>query len=261
MAHGKGKTPCIGLFDSGIGGLSVLHACRRRAPGADYLYLGDNGHAPYGSRPREEISAFTRAGLETLFSAGADVAVLACNTATAVALEEMRQAFGLPIVGTEPAVRPAALRYPSVLVLCTPRTAASPRLARLLERYPVAQVCALPAFAAEIEAALREGREPDLAAHLPPTDATCIVLGCTHYALIKEQIGAFYRLPTFDGADGTARRALSLLGQCVDGEWSNLPKINKSSYLFEGPSGGNLVFLGEWGSQNAKIYEHLFKKP
>src|SRR5580693_9393159 len=83
----------IGVFDSGIGGLSVHHALVDRLPGADFVFLGDQANMPYGGRPGEEIVALTRAGCETLFDLGCDLVILACNTAGAIALRRLQQTW------------------------------------------------------------------------------------------------------------------------------------------------------------------------
>lgn len=258
-----GKKTIVGVFDSGVGGLSVLGACVRLAPQFSYLYYGDNARAPYGSRPAGEIVCFVREALQLFRERGAAAAVLACNTATAVAVERMRREFPFPVLGVEPAVKQAAARYGSALVLCTPRTAESERLRRLIARFPACRFTVVPleGLAAEIERSLCEGKEPDLGAHLPPDRSACVVLGCTHYALVSDKIAAFYGVPVFDGAAGTARRLLSVLGGFGEAEGSLGGYINKSSPSFLGESGGEQVFfLGESAPLNEKIYKQMFKK-
>ena len=207
------RRPRVGIFDSGIGGLSVLKQCLNILPYADYLYLGDNARAPYGSRSTEEITAFTAEALDVFREREVDVAVLACNTATAVCINEMRMRYEFPIVGVEPAVSLAARRK-HVLVLVTPRTAESARLHTLLSNYPDVhfEVVALPNLAAAIEAHFTRSAPLTLSDHLPAESACdCAVLGCTHYALIAEEIERYLRMPVYDGAEGAARRASQLV--------------------------------------------------
>ena len=203
-----GKILRVGVFDSGIGGLTVLAACRKRLPYCRFYYFGDNARAPYGSRPREEITSFVFEGMRRFARLGTDAAVLACNTATAVCAERVRAAFPFPVVGVEPAVRPAALKYRRVLVLATPRTAESARLRALVARFPQSkiEVCALPALAGEIERALTRGERLTISDHLPQGTFGGVVLGCTHYAFFRAEIADFYGCEVFDGAEGTARR-------------------------------------------------------
>ncbi len=203
----------IGLFDSGIGGFSVLRACMRLLPDAVYEYYGDLAHAPFGERSREEIVSYTENALEVFEERGVSAVILACNTATAAALGEMRARFSFPVLGVEPAVAPAARRHRRVLVLATPLTASSARLARLLARFPENEfsVLGLRDLAARVEDYFAEKAPLDLGclAAAPPCD--CAVLGCTHYALVAEEIAAYLRVPVYDGAEGTARNLLRTL--------------------------------------------------
>lgn len=162
----------VGVFDSGVGGLTVLNACARRLPQVQFYYLGDNLHAPYGNLPRKEILFRVRAALDCFRKLNVSAAVLACNTATSVCAETVRSEFSFPIVGMEPAVSPAAKYAKSVLVLCTPVTAAGEKLSRLLSRFPDTRffVCPLKALAPAIERALKTGESPDLCALLPPKE-------------------------------------------------------------------------------------------
>ena len=210
------RMPCIGVFDSGAGGLGVLSACLKLRGGVRYYYLADIAHAPYGSSTEREIASYVREGLEIFKDLGADAAVLACNTATAVCVEEMRRAFPFPVVGTEPAVRLAERAgCQQALVLVTPRTARCARFRALLDR---GRGCAFtvfspPGLASAIEASLTEGSRLRLAEHLPRGQFDGVVLGCTHYTLVGEEIAAFYAAPVFDGNLGTARRLLSFAGR------------------------------------------------
>lgn len=118
----------IAVFDSGLGGLSVLRALRRQMPQERFLYFGDSANAPYGSRPTEEIRALTLRSAERLFRAGAKALVVACNTATSAAIEELRARYPERIiVGIEPALKLAVERHPGgkILVMATEATCAS----------------------------------------------------------------------------------------------------------------------------------------
>lgn len=98
----------VGVFDSGIGGLNVLSACIRLAPHLNYYYIGDNKHAPYGNKSCEEIYYRVSCAVELFKLIGIDAVVLGCNTATAVCVQRLREKYAFPIIGTEPAVAPAA---------------------------------------------------------------------------------------------------------------------------------------------------------
>ncbi len=212
------RCPKVGVFDSGIGGLSVLGACLGEVPGAEYAYLGDNARAPYGSRTEGEILAFTDEALGCFLRLGTDAVILACNTATAVAAEAMRKKYPFPVIGVEPALKQAARSCGNVLLLATPVTAASPRVRALADRLPGTRFdfLPLPRLAAAIEDHVLRGAPLNLSEHIPKGLAHAraydgAVLGCTHYALVAGQIGAYLGLKLFDGARGTARRLKTVL--------------------------------------------------
>jgi len=187
----------LGLFDSGLGGLSVLRAVRAQLPHASVLYFGDNGHIPYGARPLAQVRAFSHAITRFLAGRGAQVVVVACNTASAAALATLRQApefAGLPFVGMEPAVKPAAqtTRTGVVGVLATPATFQGELYASVVERFAqgvtvLQQVC--PGLVQQIEAGQLDTPETEvmLRGWLQPMLAQgidALVLGCTHYPFV-----------------------------------------------------------------------------
>lgn len=198
----KAEDP-IGVFDSGVGGLSVLREIRRELPGENLLYVADSGHAPYGDKPAELIEARAVAIIEFLISQRAKAIVVACNTATGVAIRMLRARFPLPIVAMEPAVKPAAARTRSgvIGVLATSRTIASDNFAKLHERYAadvniLMQAC--PGLVEQVEIGNLGGAETRalVARYVAPLlaqGADTLVLGCTHYpflaALIRETAG------------------------------------------------------------------------
>ena len=244
------KRPKVGIFDSGIGGLSVLKACLTVFPEGQYYYFGDNEHAPYGSRSPEEITRYTEHAMHTFEKRGVSVAVIACNTATAVCIDEMRKKFSFPIVGVEPAVGQAVKQHKNILVLATPRTAESDRLKRLLARFPYAEftVCGLPHLAAAIEAYFHDGEGLTISDHFAKIPCDAVVLGCTHYALISEKIAEYLGVPVYDGAEGTARRVKFLLN------------VGTADHLDHGVFFGNkshisVVFLGKSKHMNEKLFK------
>jgi glutamate racemase len=214
----------IGLFDSGIGGLTVARAVRERLPREALLYFGDSGNAPYGPRPAAEITALSRAATEWLLAHGAKLIVVACNTATAAALETLRQTFpDVPFVGMEPAVKPAAAatRTGRIGILATQATLGSERYHRLAERFaPTSLVLEDPCIGLVplIEAGERDTQAvADLLhriiAPMHAADIDTLVLGCTHYPLVRPLIQeiAGPEVTIIDPAPAVARQTERLL--------------------------------------------------
>jgi glutamate racemase len=216
----------IGVFDSGVGGLSVLRALRAAMPGARFSYLADSAHAPYGEKSEAQVRQRSLAVARWLHDSGAQLLVVACNTATALAIEPLRHLYAhWPIVGVEPGVKPALAASASghVAVLATPGTLASDRFARLLRSQAVTgRVHALPCpgLAAAIES--NDPPSPgldrlldDIGQRVRATGADQVVLGCTHYPFVAEalqqRLGPQVHL--IDTADAVARRVLHLLPQ------------------------------------------------
>jgi glutamate racemase len=215
----------IGIFDSGVGGLSVLREIHRQLPHEALIFLADQAHVPYGSRPLEEVRKFTAAITRWLLSQGAKLIVVACNTASGAALHHLRASFpGIPFVGMEPAVKPAAETTHSgvVGVLATPATFQGALYASVIERFAqgvrvLQDTC--PGLVAQIEAGdfsgpvtrkiLEKALHPMLAQGIDT-----VVLGCTHYPfvipLIQEIIGSQARV--IDPAPAVARQ----VGRVID---------------------------------------------
>ena len=125
----------IAVFDSGLGGISVLRALVQRLPGEDFLYFGDSANAPYGVRPAEEVRRLTQDVIARLYDRGIKAAVIACNTATSAAIGPLRAAFpDIPVIGIEPALKPAVAHHRRVLVLATPLTLREEKFAALMHR-------------------------------------------------------------------------------------------------------------------------------
>jgi len=188
----------IGVFDSGVGGLSVLQALRQELPHEHFLYVGDSGCAPYGDRTAAFVIERATTITDFLMGAGAKAVVVACNTATAIAVESLRAHFSVPIVAIEPAVKPAASRSRSrvVGVLATTGTLSSPNMSKLLANYGsdvdfVIQPC--PGLADQVEKgelASDETRALVTRYVRPIVDrgADIVVLGCTHYPFLRPLI-------------------------------------------------------------------------
>src|SRR5512135_3634561 len=200
---GSPRAGAIGVFDSGVGGLSVLRHIRRTLPDERLIYVADSGHVPYGDKSPEYIEQRSLALTRFLVEQGADAIVIACNTATAAAAAALRSRFSIPIVAMEPAVKPAvaATRSGVVGVLATIGTLESARFAALLERYAgevesITQGC--PGLVEQVELGeLHSARTRELVerytAPLLRRGADTLILGCTHYPflapLIREVVG------------------------------------------------------------------------
>ncbi|MEH6500271.1 MAG: glutamate racemase [Pseudoalteromonas distincta] len=186
----------VGVFDSGVGGLSVLLEIRRQLPQESLLYVADSGYVPYGEKSPEQIRERSRAIAGFLLGQGAKALVVACNTATAAAVNDLRSIYDVPIIGMEPAVKPAAqaTRSGIVGVLATTGTLQSAKFAALLDRFAgsvkvITQPC--PGLVELIEQGELQG--PRLEALLrgftaPLLAAGCdtLILGCTHYPFVRD---------------------------------------------------------------------------
>jgi len=214
----------IGMFDSGVGGLSVLAEVRALRPTESIIYYADNAYCPYGIRPPEEIRQRTESIAGMLIGQGAKAIVVACNTASAVAIDSVRAAYPqVPIVGLEPAVKPAVAmtRTKSIGVLATPRTVAGERLRWLIEMHGGdvrVHTVAAAGLVELVEAGVLHG-EPvreALAPLLDPmleADVDVVVLGCTHYPFLRGAIEAYVGpdVRVIDSGKAIARRTQSVL--------------------------------------------------
>lgn len=211
----------IGVFDSGAGGVSVLRALVHELPHEDFIYLGDSAHAPYGKHTADEIVALSREMVSRLIDQGAKAIVIACNTATSAAATTLREELAIPVIGVEPALKPAVLAHEGgrILVMATPVTLALDKYHELARHYENrAEVIPIPC--PELAARIEQGAldAPDvkelirsyIGAYAGTADA--VVLGCTHYPFvartIREVLGD---VELFDGTIGTARQLRRVL--------------------------------------------------
>lgn len=213
----------IGMFDSGLGGLSVLRALHRELPEAALHYVADSAHAPYGERDDAYVAARAERIAAHLVDHGAEIVVVACNTATAIAVAALRDRWpALPIIGIEPGLKPAvaATRNGRIGVMATRNTLASARFAELMARQPATRRFHLQAcdgLAVAIESGRVDG--PDVAAlvaqHAAPlreAGVDTVVLGCTHYVFAEAAIQAAFgaSVVLVDTAEAVARRTAEL---------------------------------------------------
>lgn len=222
----------IGVFDSGLGGLTVVRHIRDLLPDADLVYIGDRQRAPYGPRPRAEVQAFSRQITRRLIELGCSIVVIACNTASAAALHEMRTEFpDITFVGMEPAVKPAthATETGVVGVLATDGTLDGPLYESVVQRFGSGALVlgeAAPEWVEYVERgettgpALREA----IGRHLEPlldAGADRIVLGCTHFPVLRPAIDDWLRgrAEVIDPGPAVARqtRRVAELRGSVDG--------------------------------------------
>lgn len=217
----------IAVFDSGMGGVSVLRELIKTMPEEDFYYFGDSKNAPYGTKSTEKVRELTIAHTEDFMKMGAKGVVIACNTATSAAVRVLRLMYPeLPLVGIEPAVKPAAEKYPqgNILVMATPITIREEKLHHLIEKFgghANVMPLACPGLMDFVEAGnidspelygfLRDLLEP----YQKNLDA--VVLGCTHYPFVRKVIERIVgdQVEIFDGGAGTAREMRRRLA--VDG--------------------------------------------
>ncbi len=232
----------IAVFDSGVGGISVLKELVRIMPGENFLYFGDSANAPYGDRPTEQVRQLTLNAAKQLMDRGAKALVVACNTATSAAIHILREQYpDKVIVGIEPALKLAADRYPHgrIGVMATQVTLREEKFAHQLERFPHAAVSLIPAPG--LVELIEEGKldTPQtralLSAILSPYAGRldALVLGCTHYPFVKSAIAAVMGTGTvlLDGGEGTARqtrRCLENAGLLYEGNGSVLMENSAS---------------------------------
>jgi len=244
----------IGVFDSGVGGLTVLRAIHQQHPNENVLYLADQSHVPYGPRTLEEVRQFSESITRYFIQQGVKLVVVACNTASAAALHHLRKTFpAIPFVGMEPAVKPAAEQTESgvVGVLATPATFQGELYASVVERFAhgvriLQSTC--PGLVEQIEQGNLDGKETQniLNQALDPmlkASIDTIVLGCTHYPfvipLIKRITGPQVRV--IDPAPAIARQVGRLLDEH---QLRNLEEDKgQTTYLTSGDQGKFQQFL------------------
>lgn len=214
----------VGMFDSGVGGLSVLKAFRELAPNEDVIYFADTAWFPYGPRPAAEVRKRSFAITHRLLESGVKVIIVACNTASAAAIADLRAAFDLPFVGMVPGVKPAAMRSQSgrVVILATEGTFDGDLYSRVVDDFARGtNVAAVPGtgLADLVERGLcgtrtmRESLQRMLGSEVD-AGADTVVLGCTHYHFLQPDIAALFPgLAIVDTSEAVANRAVQVLDE------------------------------------------------
>lgn len=236
------KNAPIGVLDSGVGGISVLREMLKIMPNENYIYYGDSANAPYGEKSTEQVRELTFACVDKLLDMGIKGLCVACNTATSAAVRPLREMYpNLPLVGIEPAVKPASIfmEHPRVLVLATPVTAREAKLANLIGQYEdKATLIPVPCPGlmefvenGDIESDKVTEFLRDLIAPYSKEKIDAIVLGCTHYPFVRKKLEQVVDsgVRFFDGGEGTAREMKRRLAE--------------SNLLSERDSSGEVQFI------------------
>ena len=216
------RNSAIGFFDSGVGGVSVLRDAARMLPHERFLYYGDNLNAPYGTKSEDTIRTLATHVADVLLTYDIKALVIACNTATSAAAATLRANLSIPVIGMEPALKPASMLWHGgrILVLATPATLRQNKFRLLNEKYgehAVVRPCAgLMELVeeGELEGARLEAYLRGMLAEYDGVQLDAVVLGCTHYVFLKRALSRLLPgVPLIDGNEGTARRLQSLLEQ------------------------------------------------
>jgi len=236
--------PTAVFFDSGAGGLNFLAESVKRIRGVNFAYFSDSENFPYGSKSEKEIAGLVLKAFKKVSRLQPSAAVIACNTATAVAIGALREEYSFPIIGVQPAVKPAALNSDGVAVLATPATCQSSSLKKLIDSYGrgVTKAVPCPSLAACIEKNLPEIDEAAVLNLLPDITPHAVVLGCTHYTFIKEIVEKRYKCVVYDGVEGTV---------------NNLK--NKLSSRITSFEAGKIAFYGADKFRNSQIFVKIMQ--
>jgi glutamate racemase len=225
MLHKRkgGRNLKIGFFDSGIGGLTVLHQAMLMLPEEDFIYFADTDNVPYGTKTKEEIIGYVDTAVDFLIHQGVKAIVIACNTATSTAIDYVRAKYSLPILGMEPAVKPAVEKCSDkrVMVIATPLTVREDKLRNLLQQVDDdhrVDLLPLPGLVLFAEAGKFEAEEVEVYLrkelsfyHLE--DYSALILGCTHFNYFKDTFRIIFPedVEFIDGSEGTVNHLRNIL--------------------------------------------------
>ncbi len=211
----------IGIFDSGLGGLSVVHTIQSLMPNESFVYIGDSQNAPYGTKDKMEVLTLSKNICDTFIEMDVKAIVVACNTATSAAINMLRDAYDIPIIGMEPAIKPALeQKEGKILVLATDMTLKEEKFMKLLDQHDKSYRV-VPKPAPELVSVV-ENHIDDLElinrtvhAFLNEVEQTveAVVLGCTHFIVLKDIIQAYFgdHVDIYDGNMGTAMQLKNIL--------------------------------------------------
>lgn len=242
----------IGVFDSGFGGISVLAELIQELPAERFIYLADSANAPYGTKSCDCVRELSTAAAKTMLVKGVKALVVACNTATSVAIKSFREEFSIPVIGMEPALKPAveAAKDRKIIVMATPLTLKEEKFNNLYHRFNgEAQIIRVPCpgLVELIENDADHDRIIDYLKHLFKdinlAEISAIVLGCTHYCFIRKEVRELVggNVLIVDGNAGTARHVKALLEEKnllkrSDKSLHNPPDISVVEFMTTGES-------------------------
>ncbi len=211
------KNSPIGFFDSGVGGISVMKRAVEFLPTENYIYFGDSKNAPYGVKNVDEVRKLTFNAMKFFIAQGVKAVVIACNTATSAAIKELRETYDMPIIGIEPAIKPAveSKKNGKIIIMATPMTLSEKKFNNLMGKYDKEkEIIKLPApgLVEFIENGVLDGNEiveflRDILKPYLQSEISTIVLGCTHYPFVKEVIQKIVgqNVDIIDGSCGTVK--------------------------------------------------------
>ena len=243
----------IGIFDSGIGGLTVLKKIIEILPNEKYIYYADTDNVPYGTKSKDEVKKYINDAVDFLISNNVKAIVIACNTATSISAEELRGKYDIPIIGIEPAIKPAFENRGKkrVMVMATPITVESEKIKELLEQLKATEYVDLVAMPKLVEFAQIKDFESDKVKEYIQeqlksynlNDYSNLVLGCTHFPYFKKVLSEMFSkdIQLIDGSQGVANRLKYVL------EENNLQGNNELSieYYYSGKAVENKEELDE----------------
>ena len=250
------KDSFIGIFDSGVGGLTVWHEARKQMPDQSFLYFADRANAPYGEGTKAKTLQLTLESVAFMEPLGLSGLVLACNTATSAAVKELRNRYDFPVVGMEPAVKPAVAHGEGkVLVLATPLTLREEKFKKLVQQVDVQGkvegigVSELVRFAENGVFAGDQVRNYLLKqlGRMSWEDCSAIVLGCTHFIYFKAALRDIVpeHVAIIDGNAGTVRRLMDQVNEVAGG--------SKPDQFYDSKQSVPATYFGKWLDY---LYEH-----
>lgn len=245
----------VGIFDSGVGGITVLKQAMELLPQVDYVYYTDNLHVPYGTKSKEEVFGYVKEVVDLLISEGVQTIVIACNTATCIAVQKLREMYDVPIIGMEPAVKLALddNETGKVLVTATPLTLKSDKYHHLVANVdPDGRAVSLPLPELVTFAEIRDFDEKRLTAYFEEKfkpfnldEFKGIVLGCTHFVYFRKYLERILppHMKIYDGNEGTVRH----LKECLlVNEVEDKKASSKVEFYYSGQKCETLEILEEY---------------